>query len=550
MIETMIETQIIIPTYKEQSNIKEAVTRIGEALKGYNYHILLVDDNSNDGSVEEIKSLQSKYFVDILVREGKRGLSRAVIRGFKETKSENITVMDIDGQHPFKLLPKVIDTLGNYELVIPSRYIKGGGTEGWSLTRKIISITANLLAKPLLPKIHDLSSGFFGVKRKILPPLTQLSPEGFKIGLEVFAKSNYKNFIEIPYIFKTRTKGESKFNKSQVFSYIKQLIKLYLFKLRSLIKFGLVGLVGSAIHFPVLYVLTEYLGLHYILSATIAIFLASTNNYILNNLWTFSKRSTGAYSIGLIKYIILSLVGDGIYLGLLTFFTEVFYLWYIYSAVMALVIVFLVKYKMADLFIWKKEVSQIGADYEWNSFYRGSLPQRIWKQKIAKVIWSWFSPKVQNNLLDIGCGSSPISFKYPGAIGIDTNENKISFMEQKLKDTKFQVMSADDLKFPNESFDKILFIEIIEHLTNPERVISEISRVLKPGGRVIIATPETSGIRGKIWSIAESFTPYKEEHIQKFSRNSLEQLCKNYKLKGERYHYVFFCDLVEEFSKR
>ena len=480
-----VRVQIIVPTYKERDNLEPLVTQVDSYLKGQNYGILFVDDNSQDGSEELILSLSEHYPVESLIRKSERGLSSAVIDGIKKTNSDYVVLLDADGQHPFSLLPEIISNLHKYDLVLPSRYVEGGGTEGWSLKRKLVSRVAALLAKPLLPKFHDPASGFIGFRRYILPPLYSLSRDGFKIGTDILAKSNYESSIEIPYIFRTRTRGESKFSGSQVVSYIKQLLQLYTLKLSRLIRFGIAELAGTIIVFALTFLFTELAGFHYLVSLAVATVASFFTKYWLNKEWTFAEK-----------------------------------------------------------------LEPSSADYEWKSFYKGNLPQRVWKRKIANIIWKMFPPEGNNNLLDIGCGSSPIISKYPGATGIDVNLSKLNLMRSKCKNTTFLAMWAENLwQFGDNTLDKVLFIETIEHLENPKKAISEIVRVLKDNGEVIIATPETGGVRGKLWSLAELSTPYREEHIQKFTRKSLETLCLENNLKPIEHKYVFWCDLVEKFRK-
>jgi len=132
------------------------------------------------------------------------------------------------------------------------------------------------------------------------------------------------------------------------------LINLYLYRFRWL-RFGLVGAIGAAIGFPILYSLTEFAGLFYIVSAVIATVCASTCNYFLNNRWTFQeKRKAGlkGHLLGWFSYQWMSAIGDGFYLSLLAFFTEAVGLWYILSAVVSIAIAFVFKFSFASTVIW------------------------------------------------------------------------------------------------------------------------------------------------------------------------------------------------------
>ncbi|MFC1875128.1 GtrA family protein [Chloroflexota bacterium] len=320
------------------------------------------------------------------------------------------------------------------------------------------------------------------------------------------------------------------------------------------IRFAIVGGTGSLVHFAVLFSLTEIAGLWYMLSAVIAVLAAATNNYILNNIWTFKGKRVHSHIIGWLKYILLASVSDAIYLLLLAFFTEVAGLWYMLSALISLLIVFPFRYNISRLWIWGDlGLSRIisnkhpdEADYDWHAFANGSPIQKWWKLSIARAIWS-LVPE-ESYVLDIGCGSSPILSKYKG-VGIDSNRDKIEFMKSHLGDTgqcKYLVGNALSLPFENNSFDAVLCIEVIEHLKNPDSVIAEIMRVTKPNAKIVLATPDYSK---PLAYIIDIMTPYGGYHTYRFTRRSLEKLCRAHGLKPLKYKYVGSCDLVELFEK-
>ena len=341
---------IIVPTFNEQENLPELARRIRASLDS-SAEILVMDDSPNDSTASVAHSLGCK----VVQREGLKGLSRAVIDGIKLSNSEKVIVMDADLQHPPETLPALIEALEENDFVVMSRYIKGGGCKEWDLDRKFVSRVANLAARPLQLKVHDLVSGFFGFKRKGLPELNTVSPRGFKIMLELLVRGRWHQVAEVPYIFESRTKGESKLSKQRVTDYVLQLIDLYLHKFR-LLRFGLVGVLGAIIGLPLLYTLTEFVGLYYIVSAIIAIICASTSNYFFNNLWTFrEKRRKGrGHILGWLKYQVLSAGGDGMYLGLLFLLTSVFGVWYMLSSVISISTIFILKYLFANKVIWRK----------------------------------------------------------------------------------------------------------------------------------------------------------------------------------------------------
>ena len=117
---------IIVPAYKEKDNLEALIERIHRNLSNISYELVIIDDNSADGSEELVAGLSQKYPVKIIVRKNKRGLASAVVDGIAGVDAENIIVMDADLQHPPEVLPAIVKALENHDFVMASRYIKGG----------------------------------------------------------------------------------------------------------------------------------------------------------------------------------------------------------------------------------------------------------------------------------------------------------------------------------------------------------------------------------------------------------------------------------------
>jgi dolichol-phosphate mannosyltransferase len=226
---------IVVPTYNEAGGIERllrAVTDVFEAneLDG---EIIVVDDNSPDGTGAIVDRLVSELPVRCLHRPGKLGLSSGVIDGwaFARPQSQALGAMDADFSHDINILPLMVAALasGEYGLAIGSRYVKGGGIVNWPKRRIITSRVACALAAPLT-RVKDLTSGYFLVKREALDGV-HLDPIGFKIGLEVIAKARYRKAIEVPYVFTDRVAGSSKLNQGEILNYLRQLGRIYRAKL-------------------------------------------------------------------------------------------------------------------------------------------------------------------------------------------------------------------------------------------------------------------------------------------------------------------------------
>ena len=222
---------IVIPTYNEAGGIEKLIRGVAEVFKENDLdgEMIVVDDNSPDGTGAIVDRLSAELPVRCLHRPGKLGLSSGVIDGWKFARPESVAVgaMDADFSHDITILPKMVEALasGKYGLAIGSRYVPGGGITNWPARRIITSKVACMLARPLT-NVKDITSGYFLVRREALDGV-ELDPIGFKIGLEVVAKAHYGRALEVPYVFTDRIVGESKLNQKEIFNYLKQLRKLY-----------------------------------------------------------------------------------------------------------------------------------------------------------------------------------------------------------------------------------------------------------------------------------------------------------------------------------
>jgi dolichol-phosphate mannosyltransferase len=222
---------IVIPTYNEAAGIEKLLRALAATFEanGLDGEIIVVDDNSPDGTGDVVERLARELPVRCLHRSGKLGLSSAVIDGWAAARGNSIVLgaMDADFSHDVNALPKMVQALesGAYGLAIGSRYVPGGGIANWPKRRIIVSRVACWLARPLT-NVKDVTSGFLLVRRDALAGVV-LDPIGFKIGLEVIAKAHYGKAIEVPYVFTDRVAGESKLNEREIFNYLKQLGKLY-----------------------------------------------------------------------------------------------------------------------------------------------------------------------------------------------------------------------------------------------------------------------------------------------------------------------------------
>lgn len=194
---------------------------------GIDFELIVVDDNSPDGTGALAEELASEYPVRVLHRPGKAGLAAAVIDGLKLAAGDPVIVMDADLSHPPEVVPEMVQAITemDVDLAVGSRYVPGGGMEDWPAKRQVVSRVANILTRLLTP-VRDATSGFFAVRRAAIEGVT-LNPIGFKIGLEVMARAHYDRYAEVPYVFTDRKHGSSKFGRREVQLFLTQLLILY-----------------------------------------------------------------------------------------------------------------------------------------------------------------------------------------------------------------------------------------------------------------------------------------------------------------------------------
>lgn len=226
-----VEASIIIPTLRERANLAVLLPRLIKILEaeGLNAEVVVVDDDSCDGTDSLCAELGENHQVRLITRRGERGLATAVLKGLAESTGEVCAVMDADGSHPPELVPALIDAARSpfCDVAIGSRYVRGGSTdEKWSLFRRANSRAATLLARGLT-RAADPMAGFFAIKRSQLHLAKKLRPVGYKILLEIIVRCDCRRIAEIPIHFQDRTIGTSKLSAKQQWLYLKHLAALY-----------------------------------------------------------------------------------------------------------------------------------------------------------------------------------------------------------------------------------------------------------------------------------------------------------------------------------
>jgi dolichol-phosphate mannosyltransferase len=298
-----LRLSVVVPTFNESRNIAELVRRLSELLDerlSGDYEIIVVDDNSPDRTWELALTLGLQYpALRVMRRELERGLSTAVIRGWQAARGEILAVIDADLQHPPEVVLDLWDQIERgADLAVASRHIEGGGVSDWSVHRRILSRSAQMLGLAILPsvvgRVSDPMSGYFMFKRACVEAI-ELNPLGYKILIELLGRARVRWIGEVPYVFRERVEGSSKVTAKVYVEYFRHLIRLRLSTLpvNRFVRFATVGFSGVIVDMGLLFLLSDpsMLGLGLTRSKLIAAEMAIINNFFWNDSWTFSDVS-------------------------------------------------------------------------------------------------------------------------------------------------------------------------------------------------------------------------------------------------------------------
>ncbi len=347
----LITFSLIIPTYNESKNLVNLVAILTQLLDRdfeNKYELIVVDDDSPDLTWQVGLDLMPNYpQLRVMRRQGEKGLSTAVIRGWQASQGEILGVIDGDLQHPPETLLKMLDEMQKgADLAVASRHVEGGGVSDWGFIRRFLSRGAQMLGLLILPnvigRVSDPMSGYFMVRRSAIANAL-MNPMGYKILIEVLGRGNIVTVAEVGYVFQERQEGESKVTWRQYVDYILHLLRLRsrgrITKLREklrvpvkrFLKFGLVGFSGVFVDMTIFYLLSDNASLGWGLtrSKMIAAEVAVLNNFLWNDLWTF--RDIAQQQIGwkkrikrFVKFNLICLLGIGLNLIILNVLVNYF----------------------------------------------------------------------------------------------------------------------------------------------------------------------------------------------------------------------------------
>ncbi len=340
------EISVIVPTYNESKNIREILEYIQKSIpENLKAETIVVDDNSPDHTAkiaeDYFHSIKEKttHTINVIKRKAKDGLSSAIINGIQQATGNTIVVMDSDFSHPPNIIPKMIETLKqtSCDIVIASRYVKGGSIQGWPFKRKLMSKIATSIAKRGLGiSSKDPMSGFFMFKKNIIAGL-KFDAIGYKILLEILVKTKGVKIQEVPYTFTNRQQGDSKLGVSTILDYCKSVWRLYKYGrdvkeeertsvrfISKAARFFTVGASGLAINYLASMMFSLSADMWYLHATMMGIVFSITSNFILNKYWTFEDRDfeTKRTLVQYGKFVGFSSIGALVQLGMVYYLVD------------------------------------------------------------------------------------------------------------------------------------------------------------------------------------------------------------------------------------
>jgi dolichol-phosphate mannosyltransferase len=417
-----IDLSIILPVMNERDNLRALVPQLGEIAQTFhlNYEIIVVDGGSTDGTRETAADLGAR-----VVPERRRGYAGALTTGFAESRGEYLLTLDADMSHDPAFVAKMWRARERADIVIASRYVRGG-VAYTDLSRRFSSYLLNGFLRRLLSvPILDLSSGFRLYRRAAVEQL-ELSSRNFEVQEEILVKAWAQgyNVAEVPFTYFPREAGRSH---------------------ARMLRFGMDIL-------------------------------------------------------------------------------------------------------RASLKLWRLRSSIASADYDERAFYSVIPLQRYWQRRRHAITVGW--TRNAGRILDAGCGSSIIIQSLNNAVGMDYSVNKVRFLRR--YGMPLVRGSAFALPFRDHSFDCVISSEVIEHIPYDEVLFTEMNRVLRPGGMLVIGTPDYDTIG---WRIIEPLYGmlqpggYKDEHITHYTRPRLMEILERHGFIYEETAYILRSELIMRFRK-
>ncbi len=337
------ELSIVIPTFNERGNVRPMVAALDRALEGIRWEAIFVDDDSPDGTADEVRAVAAARPADappvrLIHRIGRRGLAGACIEGILSSIAPVVAVLDGDMQHDETKLAEMFRMMQadpDLDLVIGSRNVEGGSAgSGLSAIRKWGSDMATGLARRMLKiTASDPMSGFFMVRRQAFNAVVlDLQRQGFKILADMLSASRGRwKVAELPYTFRKRRHGESKMDSAVAMEFLGLLLVRLTGGLVSIrfVMFMLVGLSGVVVNLAVLRAMLAVVPQNFALAQTVAVVAAMTSNFVLNNALTYRDRALRGLDFlkGLLSFYGVCAIGAVANVGVATAVYAVLPMW-------------------------------------------------------------------------------------------------------------------------------------------------------------------------------------------------------------------------------
>jgi dolichol-phosphate mannosyltransferase len=320
---------VILPTYNEKENIGLMISALQEQFVKirHDMNILVVDDNSPDGTADVVRLAAEKASNIFLITGQKQGLGAAYIRGMKhavnELHADAVMEMDADFSHKPADVPRLIAALDEgADFVIGSRYVPGGKIPAdWSFLRRMNSKWGNVFARYVagMYSVKDCTAGFRAIRSSIIskidPDTLKVKGYAFQISLLHEAILNHARVREVPVVFVDRARGETKLGLLDIVEFMLNAWWIRFERSKTFIKFAVVGASGVIVNLASFTLLME-MGMNKFLASPVAIEMSIITNFLLNNFWTFSKRDMNdKIHIRGLKFNIVSFAALGVSYG-------------------------------------------------------------------------------------------------------------------------------------------------------------------------------------------------------------------------------------------
>ena len=358
---------IVIPTFNEVENIIPLLKNLTLLINDFENEIIVVDDDSPDGTSEEVnKYMKINKRIKLITRIGRSGLSSAIKEGLIFAQGKYLLVLDGDGQHHPSFILDMLKEINKkkYDIVIGSRFLNNSKLEGLSNKRSLGSKIANRMARITLhrnySKLTDYLSGCFCLEREITKKfIRKIEINGFKFLYELLSLSKGNLSVnEVPLIFKERKFGNSKLDIAIIWDFLISIIHNLTLRLlpRRAISFGLVGISGIFVQLFITSFLVKIFLIDFYNALPFAVIFAATSNFIINNQVTFraERLKNKALFIGLLKFLIVASLPVIANVGITTAFYKYITADTFIAQIAGIAIVYAWNYLASSSFVWRK----------------------------------------------------------------------------------------------------------------------------------------------------------------------------------------------------